>query len=126
MSNFAQNYEIKVERQLVSILVGVGITLIIRGLSEIGERFLNAKNKRGAIAVQHGASRQSADRQRVASLSAAITDTDTSTAMPGDYSPESTVKMAEHPPKVAEQKTAAPLNRLRQAIIWSEILKRKF
>ena len=113
MSNFVQNYEIKVDRQLFSILAGLAVFLIIYVFGRIADAVKAKVDKPKQPAAM--------PKQRVAMPKAHV-------AEPARR--KETAPTAKPCPAAASQapkpKAANGNMTLRQAIVWGEILKRKY
>lgn len=122
MSNFVQNYEIKVDRQLFSFLVAVAASLII---FLIGKLFDAVK--------AHSATGKTAAVSKPASPKAVRPIVGT-TAKPRNAAvppvmqkpPTSQSQAVRKVPEVIPPQSSQRNMTLRQAVIWSEILKRKY
>ena len=132
MSNFVQNYKIKVERQLVSIIVGVVVCVIIYVFNQIVEHSSKPSGKTAPkptpmrptpqfVPIEHP---MQAPKPRKVAKKQKKTTPD----MPGDCTVATTKTIhsvqAQHNVKPTTPETGGMT--LRQAVLWSEILKRKF
>lgn len=126
MSNFVQNYKIKVDRQLFSLLAGVAVFLIIYVFGRIAD----------AVKARMDKPARPAAKRVVPAAAPPLSKT--KGFRPENLNPKSTAAATDRrkPAPSAQRRPAAPVAppapkhsqgamTLRQAVVWSEILKRK-
>lgn len=130
MSNFVQNYKIKVDRQLFSLLVGVAVFLIFYAFGRIADAVKAEMDKPAKPAAR---------RAKPVAPAVAPPLSETKGFRPESLKPEEKAASTDRrkPATAAQRHPAVPVvptgpkqgqgaMTLRQAVVWSEILKRKY
>lgn len=126
MSNFVQNYKKRVD--LASLIVAIAVTVGVGLIEKLGKKKKNSP--RGASRPAHTARRRPAPEKPWPASPSKASDS-AKLPLPADSLPEEGIRVSVDAPVEANTgiKTAAPRDTgmdLRSAMIWSEILKRKF